>query len=132
MQNLYAFLLLTAVLMISFGAFEALEHGKNNSTEPLSILRDGSMKVTYYSDSQCQSVGGGPPGLLENPTTFNAGECKKILSSGYAVKALSCTQGGTSDSQTYPQGCGGSPGDTYSVNEGRCESQNGIFFITRC
>jgi hypothetical protein len=115
--------------MISFGAFEALEHGKN-STEP--ILRDGPMKVTYYSDSQCQSIGGGPPGLLENPTTFNVGECKKFLSNGYAVKALSCTPGGTSTSQTYPQGCDGPPGDTYSVDEGRCGSQNGIFFITKC
>ena len=130
MQNIYAFLLLTAVLMISFGAFEALGDGKN-TTEPFA-LGESSMKVTYYSDSQCQSVGGGPPGLLENPTTFNTGECKQLLSNGFAVKALSCTPGGTSVSETYPQGCDGSPDATYSVNEGKCESENGIFFITKC
>lgn len=91
-----------------------------------------SVTTTYYADKECKTIGGGPPGLLSNPFTSDVGECKNLLSNGYAVMATACDGGSSADSIVYPFGCGGKKGDHYSVKEGACVETQGIYSITEC
>ena len=52
-----------------------------------------SATITYYSDSACKHVGGGPPGLLHNPFTAPTGKCVELLRNGYSIEAGSCSRG---------------------------------------
>ena len=105
-----------------------LETIGNNATKA-----DGKTVVTtYYADSQCKTIGGGPPGLAKNPFVMNVGDCEVLMSNGYSVKATACSTGGMAESIVYPGGCNGPHGDSFSVKEGVCVETMGVYSISEC
>jgi hypothetical protein len=91
-----------------------------------------SATLTYFSDASCSTVGGGPPGLLANPLTLPVGQCVPLLSSGYAVKGVSCSKGGTAVSDQYPMGCNSPATSTQNVAEGKCSESQGVHYTVVC
>jgi hypothetical protein len=86
---------------------------------------------TDYEDAACKKAGGGPPGLLVNPISCEVGECCQILDNGYSIMPSKCA-GGESVSVSYPGGCDGDAGPSYSVKEGECTESYGIYSVTNC
>ena len=108
-----------------------LRGSMSNSTEHTSLAIGSSGTVTYYSDKACSKVGGGPPGLLDNPFTATVGSCKQLLSSGFSIEVLKCG-GGSSTVSLYPQGCKGIKTVPQSSPTGVCIDQGGIYTKISC
>ena len=108
-----------------------LRGSMSNSTERSSLATGSRATVTYYSDKACSKVGGGPPGLLDNPFTAPVGSCKQLLSSGFSIEVLKCG-GGSSTVSLYPQGCKGIKTVPQSAPAGVCIDQGGIYIKGVC
>mmetsp|Transcript_17123 Transcript_17123/g.28610 ORF Transcript_17123/g.28610 Transcript_17123/m.28610 type:complete len:209 (-) Transcript_17123:157-783(-) len=105
-----------------------LETVGNNTTK----AEGKSVVTTYYADSQCKTIGGGPPGLINNPFAMDVGDCEVLMSNGYSVKATACTTNGMAESIVYPVGCNGPHGESFSVQEGVCVETQGVYSISKC
>ena len=99
---------------------------------PLANATATTWTLTYYSDAACSKVGGGPPGLLHNPLQATIGQCTPLLSSGYAIKGVSCSKGGTATSDQYPMGCSSPATSTQNVAEGKCSEEQGVYYSVVC
>ncbi len=94
------------------------------------VMGARGVSVTYYCDSECTQEGCGPPGLVSNPWKAPQGECSQLMSSGYAVKITDC--GSEATAETYPSGCSGAEGKSYTVPTGKCVESEGIYSISSC
>ena len=114
MSNIYVFLLLAVLLTLG-----------------------DSATVTYYTDSQCKNKGGGPPGLLKNPTTLDLGECVQLTGGNgntvISVKSTACATNGQAISLEYTGSatCTGSK-QTITVDEGKCVAEGNTYSIVTC
>lgn len=88
--------------------------------------------VQYFADSKCQTPGGGPPGLVANPFVVPLNQCEVLLSNGFSIQVVSCDPTNGVHVLTYPKGCAGPLGQSYSTPVGVCVTTFGINSIATC